>query len=269
MHSANLDGSKSMDPDGSITKYVWTQLGGPNTALIVSPGFSTTQARNLVAGTYVFRVTVTDNIGATASDDVTILVNDTVVSPGNQPPVANAGLDVTVQLPKSGILLDGSKSSDGDGSIIGYRWTKLSGPTSFSLSTPSASTTMLTNMVAGVYVFTLRVTDDKGATNTDTVTVTVVADSTPPPPPTTPELGILTVTASPNPSTTTFKLYITSANTDSIFIHIYDSTGGYVTSIYNVKNVATVWVGAYWRPGTYTAIVWQGSIKAIVKLVKL
>ncbi|OQP47369.1 hypothetical protein A4H97_07660 [Niastella yeongjuensis] len=265
VNSATLDGSKSTDPDGSITKYVWSQVSGPNTSLIVSPGFSTTQAKNLVAGTYVFRLTVTDNGNATANDTVTILVKDTVASPGNQPPGANAGLDVTMTLPKNSTLLDGSKSSDSDGRIVSYKWSKVSGPPTFGLSTPSASTTMLNNLIEGTYLFQLQVTDDKGAMATDTVTVKVVADKTPPPPP---DLGILTVKVKPNPSTTTFTLMITSANTDSIFIHIYDSTGGYVTSIYNVSNVANVTVGAYWRPGTYTAIVWQGSIKVIVRLVK-
>ena len=258
--SVTLNGSGSKDPDGSITKYLWTQLGGPNTGLIVSPGFATTAVNNLVVGTYVFRLTVTDNSGASANDEVTIVVNS-ATSPGNQPPVAHAGDDVTVTDPNKSITLDGSKSIDPDGKINSYKWVKISGPTTFTLLTPSAVTTVLTNMVPGIYVFKLTVTDDKGATDTDTVTVDVKAVQ--------PDLGILTVTASPNPSTTTFKLKITSANTDSIFIHIYDSTGGYVTSIYNVSNVATVTVGAYWRPGTYTAIVWQGSIKAIVKLVKL
>ncbi|MBO9198815.1 T9SS type A sorting domain-containing protein [Niastella sp. MAH-29] len=258
-----LNGSASKDPDGSITKYLWTQTSGPtgSLALISNSGSNITDAKSLVAGTYVFSLTVTDNSGATAKDDVTILVNDIVVSPGNQAPEANAGADVTVQLPSSGITLNGTLSKDTDGKIVAYKWVKISGPTTFSLLTPSAITTVLNNMVAGTYVFRLTVTDDKGATDTDTVTVTVL-------PAKQPDLGILTVTASPNPSTTTFKLKITSANTDSIFIHIYDATGGYVTSIYNVGNNSTVTVGAYWRPGVYTAIVWQGSVKAIIKLVK-
>ena len=259
-NSVTLNGSGSKDPDGSITNYLWSQSGGPSTALIASVGSAVTVVNNLAIGTYVFSLTVTDNSGATAKDDVTIVVND-ATSPGNQPPVANAGTDVTVQLPTSGITLDGSLSYDSDGTIVAYKWVKISGPTTFSLLTPSAATTVLNNMVAGTYVFRLTVTDDKGATNTDTVTVTVLAAKQP-------DLGILTVVGSPNPSTTTFKLKITSSNTDPIFIHIYDSTGGYVTSIYNVSNNATITVGAYWRPGIYTVVVWQGSIKAITKLVK-
>jgi hypothetical protein len=260
--SASLIGSASKDADGRITKWVWSQVGGPSTAVLTSTGSSDAVASKLIVGTYIFRLTVTDNSGATASSTVTVVVNDTVVSPGNQPPVADAGQDVTVQLPSSGITLNGSQSLDSDGKIVAYRWVKISGPTTFTLLTPSASTTVLNNMVAGTYVFRLTVTDDKGATDTDTVTVTVLGAKQQ-------DLGILTVVPLPNPSTTTFQLKITSANTDNIFIHIYNSTGGYVTSIYNVSNVATVTVGAYWRPGTYTVVVWQGSIKSIVKLVKM
>jgi hypothetical protein len=83
-----------------------------------------------------------------------------------------------------------------------------------------------------------------------------------------PDLGVLTVIPSPNPTTTTFKLNIKSANTDSIFMHIYDSSGKVVSSIFNISNNATVTVGYYWRAGTYTAVVWQGSLKVIVRLVK-
>lgn len=259
-NSITLNGSASKDPDGTITKYAWSKVSGPSAFLIASPGSAITVVKNLIIGAYVFRLTVTDNSGATANDDVTIVVND-ANSPGNQAPIANAGTDITVQLPSAGITLDGSQSYDSDGSIISYKWVKISGPTTFTLLTPTAATTVLNNMVAGTYVFRLSVTDDKGAIGSDTVTVTVLDKKAP-------DLGILTVVAYPNPSTTTFKLKITSANTDDIFIHVYDSTGGYVTSVYNVGNNTTVTVGAYWLPGVYTAIVWQGSVKAIVKLVK-
>ncbi|HEX6427677.1 MAG TPA: PKD domain-containing protein [Niastella sp.] len=259
--SVTLSGSASSDPDGSIVAHAWSKVSGPTAFQFASPSFANTMVSNLVAGTYVFRLTVTDNRGATANDDVTVVVLESS-SPGNQPPVAVPGNDLTVQLPSAGVILDGSKSSDADGKIVSYKWTKVSGPTTFTLLTPSAATTVLTNMVAGIYVFRLTVTDDKGASDNETVVVEVLAMKQPP-------LGILTVTPAPNPSTTTFKLMITSSNTDSIFIHIYDSSGKIVSSIYNVSNYATVTVGAYWRPGTYTAFTWQGSLKVITKLVKM
>jgi hypothetical protein len=216
---------------------------------------------NLVAGTYVFRLTVTDDKGASGSDDVTVLVLDST-SPGNQAPVANAGTDVTVQLPTAGITLDGSASYDADGKIVSYKWTKISGPSQFTLLTPSSPTTVLNNMVTGTYIFRLTVTDDKGATGTDTVTVTVVdfkgqSQAT----------GVLTMAASPNPTTTTFKLNISSSNNDPVYLYIYDSTGKFV-KMYQVSSITTFTLGYYWKPGLYTAMAVQGAQKVIVKLLK-
>jgi hypothetical protein len=207
----------------------------------------------------VFRLMVTDNNGATANDDVTVVVNN-VASPGNQAPIAKAGNDITVPLPSAGITLNGSASSDADGKIISYKWVKISGPTTFTLLTPLAATTVLSNLVAGIYEFQLTVTDDKGATGTDTVTVTAVELKAP-------DLGILTVTASPNPTTTTFKLKIASSNTDPVYIYIYDVTGGFMR-MYKVGHNSTLTLGLYWRAGIYTAFALQGSQRAIVKLLK-
>ncbi|THU34102.1 T9SS type A sorting domain-containing protein [Niastella caeni] len=260
-NSVTLNGSASSDPDGTISRYAWSKVSGPTQFLIASPGSAITTVSNLVAGTYVFRLTVTDNSGATANDDITVVVNSTT-SPGNQPPVAIPGNDITVQLPAASITLDGSASYDPDGKIISYKWVKVSGPTTFTLVTPNAATTELRNMVAGTYVFRLIVTDDKGAIDNETVSVTVMDLKQP-------DLGILSVVATPNPSATTFKLTIKSANTDSITIHIYDWSGKLVTSLFNVSNNTTVTVGAFWRAGLYTAVAWQGSLKAIVKLLKV
>ncbi|MBD0288103.1 MAG: hypothetical protein ICV79_22155 [Flavisolibacter sp.] len=52
----------------------------------------------------------------------------------NKPPIAAAGPDVVITLPTDSTLLDGSKSSDPDGTISAWLWTKVSGPASFSLS---------------------------------------------------------------------------------------------------------------------------------------
>ncbi|WP_207512471.1 PKD domain-containing protein [Longitalea luteola] len=258
--SVTLNGSASKDPDGSVTKYAWSKISGPSSFLIGSPGAAITVISRLVAGTYVFRLTVTDNKGATANDDVTVVVNE-AASPGNQPPVAIPGNDISAQLPIASISLNGSASYDPDGKIISYKWTKVSGPATFTLVTPNAATTELRNVVAGTYVFRLAVTDDKGATDTETVTVTVLDMKQP-------DLGVLTVVPYPNPSKTTFQLKITSNNTDTIFLHIYDSTGKRVTSLYNISNNATVTVGAHWRPGIYTVITWQGNKTVMTKLLK-
>lgn len=258
-NSVTLNGTGSKDSDGYIAKYAWSKVSGPAQFMISSPSSSITIINNLIAGTYVFRLTVTDNNGATANDDITVVVNN-ATSPGNQLPVSDPGSDITVQLPIASVTLNGSKSYDPDGTIIAYKWTKVSGPSTFTLVTPNAMTTELRNMVAGTYVFRLAVTDDKGAVDTHTMTVTVLGEK---------GLGKLTVKPDKNPSTSTFLLTISSANTDDIFLHVYDSTGGLVTSIFNISNnFAQVRVGAHWRAGVYTVVVWQGNKTAVVKLVK-
>jgi hypothetical protein len=262
-NSVTLNGTGSNDSDGYITKYAWSKVSGPTQFMISSPGSAITIISNLVAGTYVFRLTVTDNSGATANDDITIVVNN-AASPGNQAPVAIPGNDVTVQLPIASITLDGSRSYDSDGTIVSYKWTKVSGPSTFTLVTPNSATTELRNMVAGTYVFRLAVTDDKGAMDNETMTVTVLGIKQPDEP----QLGVLTAYPKRNPSAGAFEIVITSANTDSIFMHVYDASGKVVTSVYNISNNTVVTVGAHWRAGLYTAIIWQGNKKVILKLVK-
>ena len=51
----------------------------------------------------------------------------------NKPPTAMAGSDQILTLPTDSISLDGSSSSDPDGTISDWRWTKISGPAYFSL----------------------------------------------------------------------------------------------------------------------------------------
>ena len=102
----------------------------------------------------------------------------------NTPPISNAGVDQTITLPQSTATLDGTKSSDKDGRIVSWRWSKKSGPTQYTLTTPTASKTDATGLVEGVYVFTLTVTDNRDAASTDDVQITVLRGTTPPPAPT-------------------------------------------------------------------------------------
>ncbi len=79
----------------------------------------------------------------------------------NKPPVASAGPDHVITLPTDSILLDGSASSDPDGTIRVWLWKKISGPDSFSIHTPAASKTVVKKLFRGVYQYELTVTDDK------------------------------------------------------------------------------------------------------------
>ena len=90
----------------------------------------------------------------------------------NVPPVANAGADQTLtDTDLNGeeiVTLDGSRSTDSDGFIVSYRWTDATG------------TVVGTTAICDVYqsegttvVYTLRVVDNAGASDTDTCTVTV------------------------------------------------------------------------------------------------
>ncbi|MEP0400339.1 MULTISPECIES: FG-GAP repeat domain-containing protein, partial [Marinobacter] len=58
--SVTLNGSGS-DPDGGTVGYQWTQQSGPNTANLSGDATADLTASDLVAGSYVFRLTVTDD----------------------------------------------------------------------------------------------------------------------------------------------------------------------------------------------------------------
>src|SRR5258705_1834845 len=171
VNSVSLTGTAS-DPDGSIASYAWTKVSGSG-GTIASPSAATTSITGLTAGSYVFSLKVTDNKGATATDNVTVTVNNATST--NQPPTANAGADKTITLPTSSLSLPGS-GSDPDGTITSYLWSTVSAPAGSSLSftIPGASTTTANGLtIAGTYVFSLKVTDNSGATATDNVSVIV------------------------------------------------------------------------------------------------
>ncbi|MFL5741581.1 MAG: carbohydrate-binding protein [Flavisolibacter sp.] len=75
--SVTLNGSGT-DSDGTIQSYAWSQVSGPSTATIGSPAAASTQVSGLIQGSYVFRLTVKDNAGATGTSDVTVTVNPSV-----------------------------------------------------------------------------------------------------------------------------------------------------------------------------------------------
>ena len=93
---------------------------------------------------------------------------------GNKAPIAVAGPNQVIALPKDSILLDGSASSDLDGKISDWFWTEISGPSSAGIVNKTAATTVVRNLGVGTYQFELKITDDGGLSSKDTLNVSVV-----------------------------------------------------------------------------------------------
>ena len=165
-----LDGSSSSDPDGTIVSYRWEKFSGPASFDLVNATADKTTVRNLIKGVYEFVLTVKDNHGASASDTMSVTV--VALANTNLPPIANAGNDQTILVSTDSVQLKGS-GTDPDGSIVGYKWSKLSGPASFTLVNPGAPTAIVTNLTEGTYTFELEVTDNEGLSARDTTAVTV------------------------------------------------------------------------------------------------
>jgi C1A family cysteine protease len=72
--TATLNGTGSTDPDGFIKTFLWEQVSGPNSASIVNAGAAVTNITGLITGTYVFKLTVTDDDDSTAVDSVSVTV---------------------------------------------------------------------------------------------------------------------------------------------------------------------------------------------------
>ncbi|RYY88350.1 MAG: choice-of-anchor D domain-containing protein [Chitinophagaceae bacterium] len=93
--STQLLGS-AKDVDGNVVSYHWAQVSGPSTATFSNPNMHKPVVSGLVAGTYVFAFTATDNLGATgAPDQMTVTVNPAAVTatgrlPGGSTATADA-----------------------------------------------------------------------------------------------------------------------------------------------------------------------------------
>lgn len=172
-NSVSLDGTGSSDPDGKISEWLWTKVSGPATFSIRTPTTAATVVNNLSAGTYQFELKVTDDSGLIGKDTIRVMVDSVLVS--NHSPMANAGADQTIVLPKNTVLLDGSSCSDPDMNITSFVWMKISGPSSCTILNADAMQTQATMLAEGVYEMELKVTDAMGLFSKDTMQVLVIS----------------------------------------------------------------------------------------------
>lgn len=160
LNSITLAGT-AVDADGSVATYNWTKVSGAEGTGISQPDSASTTITNLSAGTYVFRLLVTDDAGLTAWDEVGVTVNAA-------PAVAHAGKDTLIfknQTRPDSAFLNGKQSSGGGS----YRWEMLSGPASPVIQSPDSLTSWVTGISEGAYQFILTINN----TVRDTVGIVV------------------------------------------------------------------------------------------------
>ncbi len=161
-----LNGTAS-DLDGGQLTYSWTHNSTLAIVLANDTATTTTFTAPFVAAntTIRFNLTATDEHGAAASDTVDITVKDIA----NQRPMANAGANQTVNENEM-VMLNGTASSDLDGTTLTYKWTQTAGPTVTLFNNKTAEPTFTAPEVSANtnITFSLEVSD-----GTDTATAEV------------------------------------------------------------------------------------------------
>ncbi len=168
INSVVINGSAT-DADGTIASYAWTKIDGPASFKLENQATPTLTVKDLIAGTYRFRLIVQDNDGATGLDEMTL-----VVAPKpNTPPVVSAGPDIHLQLPTNQISITGT-TTDEDGTIKSVKWSQLRGTTTISMKVIQTKLE-ISNLTEGNYSFRFSATDNNDATTSDDVEVVVSA----------------------------------------------------------------------------------------------
>jgi hypothetical protein len=157
--------------------YLWEQVIGDNdpvTAITDSnKSIATFTTPQVTSGgqAFEFRLSVTDEAGQTTS--AISIINVTF---DNEPPVADAG--DPQEITSGTVDLDGSASTDSDGTIASYRWEQTKG-TIVQLTDADTSTPRFTapsSEETETLVFSLVVTDNEGLEATDTVNILIVVE---------------------------------------------------------------------------------------------
>ncbi|XP_039974657.1 dyslexia-associated protein KIAA0319 [Xiphias gladius] len=170
LSSVFLDGSGSTD-DRGIISYHWDAISGPPGLKLEDVNRAVATATGLRVGRYTFRLTVSDQEGATDSASLTVRVQ----AARSLPPVAHASGSHTLTLPNNSLVLRGSVT-DGDQAEVHYLWVRDSqSPAAGDVlyGSESQACLYLANLVEGTYLFQLRVTDARGRSSTATATVEV------------------------------------------------------------------------------------------------
>ena len=159
--------AKQFNVQISADNVTWFPLYS-NTAF--AGGTSTIPNTTSLSGRYL-KVNCVQRATAYGSSFYSFNVGGTFISSTNHVPVTIAG---NTLLTSGDATLNGSSSTDADYDPLVYKWEQLAGPSTASMLTPNASTTLVTGLKQGDYYFKLNVDDGK---DVDFDVVKVVCDS--------------------------------------------------------------------------------------------
>ncbi|MCG8671316.1 MAG: PKD domain-containing protein [Pseudomonadales bacterium] len=172
----DLDGSGSSDGNGDSLTYSWTLTATPDGSVASLDDASSETPRFLadLEGTYTAQLIVNDGELDSDPDSVTISYESV-----NQAPTADGGDDQTTETAL--VSLDGTGSSDPEGTSLDFTWSLVSRPSgsSATLSNSRNSAPNFTADVEGAYVWQLVVSDGELESDPDRVTINFVVNDTP------------------------------------------------------------------------------------------
>lgn len=206
----------------AIGTGMWTQVGGP-VVTITTPNNNTSTVNGLTPGTYTFRWTISYSNCPPSSDDVTIIVFD-------NPSQAQAGIDQ--EICNSSTQLAATLPAIGTG-----QWTLVSGPNTPLITNPASATTLISNLVPGVYQFRWTVSNGVCPPTTDQVQITVGATPT-------------TANAGPDQALCSSGTVTLSGNAPLVGTGSWTQTGGTPVTITNPALPVTTVTGM--TPGIYS-----------------
>ncbi|HXJ55162.1 MAG TPA: Ig-like domain-containing protein [Verrucomicrobiae bacterium] len=157
------------DSDGSVSQVEFFN-GASSLGIDTTTPYSV-PVNSLAAGNYTLSAVATDNLGAKATNSVSIVVNNpptaSLSSPGNGASfVAPANITLT------------ASANDTDGSVTKVEF--FEGANKLGEDTTSPYSFAWNNVSAGTYTLTVKATDDRGASTTSAaITVSVVNNATP------------------------------------------------------------------------------------------
>ena len=159
--SGTINVTANASDDNGVTQVEFFVNGGSIGVDTAAPYTVAWNSMTGSDGSHEISATTTDTIGQTASDSITVYVDNY-----NDPPVADAGSNKSASVGET-VNFNGSGSYDPDGSVVSYDWDFGDG------NYGNGPTPSHAYSAAGTYTVILEVFDDDGLSDTDTITVTV------------------------------------------------------------------------------------------------